>query len=175
MSVVEVFAAPSAAAVRDAVAAVPDPELPTVTIGMLGMVLDVAVEGGTAIIDLLPTFIGCPATEFITADVKAAALDVPGIRGVEVRLRMSPAWTADRITSEGREALKGFGIAPPQRDRLPVLGIAGRSSPTCPYCGSADTQMTNAFGPTPCRALHQCNACANPFEGFKALGGCIPR
>jgi ring-1,2-phenylacetyl-CoA epoxidase subunit PaaD len=175
MSVLQAHAVASAADVRDAVSAVPDPELPTVTIGMLGMVFDVAVEGGTAIIDLLPTFTGCPATEFITADVRDAVLGLPGIRGVEVRMRMAPAWTADRITTEGREALKGFGIAPPQRERLPMLGIAGRSSPVCPYCGSANTQMTNGFGPTPCRAVHQCNACDNPFEGFKALGGCSAR
>lgn len=175
MSVVEMSAIGSAAAVRDAVSAVPDPELPTVTIGMLGMVLDVAVEGCTAIIDLLPTFTGCPATEFIAADVRTAALDVPGVRGVEIRMRMEPAWTSDRITSEGREALRGFGIAPPGRGRLPLLGIAGSTSPMCPYCGSADTVESNPFGPTPCRALHQCNACDNPFEGFKALGGCAPR
>jgi ring-1,2-phenylacetyl-CoA epoxidase subunit PaaD len=174
MSLLEVKA-PSAATVREAVSAVPDPELPTVTIGMLGMVLDVVVEGSTAIIDLLPTFTGCPATEYITADVRDAAMDVPGIRGVEVRMRMEPAWTADRITVEGREALKGFGIAPPQRERLALLGIAGITSPMCPFCGSADTRVLNAFGPTPCRALHQCNACDNPFEGFKALGGCSPR
>lgn len=175
MSVLEARSLASAAAVRDAVSAVPDPELPTVTIGMLGMVLDVAVEGGTALIDILPTFTGCPATEYIAADVRTAAMDVPGIRGVEVRLRMEPAWTADRITPEGREALKGFGIAPPGRGRLPLMGIAGRASPACPYCGSTDTDMTNAFGPTPCRAVHQCNACHNPFEGFKALGGSSTR
>ena len=175
MTAVELSALPVAEAVRDAVSRVPDPELPTVTIGMLGMVLDVAVEGGTALIDLLPTFTGCPATEFIAADVRMAALDVPGVRGVEVRLRMEPAWTADRITAEGREALKGFGIAPPGRGRLPLRGIAGSASPVCPYCGSADTKMANPFGPTPCRALHQCNACANPFEAFKALGGCCAR
>ena len=162
--------------VRAAVSAVPDPELPTVTIGMLGMVerVDLTREGDVTV-ELLPTFTGCPATDYIVVDVRAAAMAVPGVRSVDVRLRLSPAWTADRITPEGREALRGFGIAPPQTERLPLLGIAGRSDPMCPYCGSADTQVTNAFGPTPCRALHQCNACHNPFEGFKALGGCAAR
>lgn len=175
MSAVELTAMPVAESVRQAVSQVPDPELPTVTIGMLGMVFDVAVEGGTAIVDLLPTFTGCPATDFIAADVRAAALDVPGVCGVEVRMRMEPAWTADRITTQGREALKGFGIAPPGRGRLPLLGIPGAASPVCPYCGSADTRLASDFGPTPCRAVHQCTACANPFEAFKALGGCSAR
>lgn len=164
--------------VRDAVASVPDPELPAVTLGMLGMVHDVAVaDDGTVEVELLPTFSGCPATEMIGRDVEAAVRALDGDVAVHVRFRYDPPWTPDRITSAGHDALREFGIAPPGgatgapgadgRVTLP-LAIAAPAPRPCPYCGSSDTVQDSAFGPTPCRDVRFCGACQQPFEAFKS-------
>lgn len=170
--------APTADEVRAAVAAVPDPELPPVTIGMLGMIHDLRVDGGQVHVELLPTFAGCPATEMIERDVVAAARTVPGVDEVTVRFRFDPPWTPDRIDPVGRERLREFGIAPPGgatgapapdgRVTLPLmLGPASDPRP-CPYCGSSETVRESNFGPTPCRDVRFCDACQQPFEAFKA-------
>jgi ring-1,2-phenylacetyl-CoA epoxidase subunit PaaD len=169
---------PDPAVVRRAIADVPDPELPPVTIGMLGMVHDVRVDGATVEVELLPTFSGCPATDMIERDVVAAVEVVEGVERVRVRFRYSPPWTPDRIDDEGREQLRRFGIAPPGgevagrvrpdgRQTLP-LAIADDVRP-CPYCGSRDTVRESSFGPTPCRDVRFCAACQQPFEAFKDL------
>ncbi len=171
-------------AVRRAVEDVPDPELPPVTIGMLGMVHDLEVsDEGIVHVELLPTFSGCPATEMIERDVVAAASEVPGVTGVRVRFRFDPPWTPDRIDATGRERLREFGIAPPGgpihgavtpagRRALPLAldaSSAEEAPRTCPYCASTDTIRDSAFGPTPCRDVRYCNACQQPFEAFKPL------
>lgn len=163
---------PSLDDVRAAVAAVPDPELPPVSIGMLGMVHDVRVETDAVAVELLPTWSGCPATDVIAEDVRAAVAAVEGVAAVTVRFRHSPVWTPDRITAEGHEALRSFGIAPPPgRSSLPVLPVttAPADAPRpCPYCGSAATERDGLFGPTPCRDVRFCRDCQQPFEAFKA-------
>ncbi|WP_211262660.1 1,2-phenylacetyl-CoA epoxidase subunit PaaD [Nitriliruptor alkaliphilus] len=169
---------PDVARVRAAIADVPDPELPPVTIGMLGMLHELDVDGGHVYVELLPTFAGCPATDMIERDVVAAASAVPGVDEVTVRFRFNPPWTPDRIDAVGRERLREFGIAPPGgatgapapdgRVTLPLmLGPASDPRP-CPYCGSADTVRESNFGPTPCRDVRFCDACQQPFEAFKA-------
>jgi ring-1,2-phenylacetyl-CoA epoxidase subunit PaaD len=170
-------------AVRRAVAAVPDPELPPVTVGMLGMVHDLDVDDdGRVRVELLPTFAGCPATEMIERDVIAAARTVAGVTEVTVRFRFDPPWTPDRIDTTGRERLREFGIAPPGGDvhgavtppegrRTLPLALAPSPVPDprpCPYCGSDDTVRESRFGPTPCRDVRFCAACQQPFEAFKA-------
>ena len=163
--------------VRAAVEAVPDPELPPVTIGMLGMVHDVSVEGSEVRIELLPTFSGCPATEMIERDVVAAVRAVEGVDAVRVRFRYDPRWTAERIDDEGRARLREFGIAPPggevagvRPDGRPTLPVAATVvARPCPYCGSEDTVQESPFGPTPCRDLRFCATCQQPFEAFKSL------
>jgi ring-1,2-phenylacetyl-CoA epoxidase subunit PaaD len=166
-------------AVRRRVEEVVDPELPVLTLGMLGMVYDVRLDDGVAHIELLPTFSGCPATEMIERDVRDAVAGVPGLTRVEVRFRYSPPWSATRISPEGREALREFGIAPPGGDltgtpapegrvALPLAG-GDTSVRPCPWCGSDRTEQDAAFGPTPCRDLRWCHACSQPFEGFKNL------
>jgi ring-1,2-phenylacetyl-CoA epoxidase subunit PaaD len=169
-------------AVRRAVEGVPDPELPPVTIGMLGMVHHLEVHSdGRVEIDLLPTFSGCPATEMIERDVVAAVAAVDGVEEVSVRFRFDPPWTPARIDDEGRERLREFGIAPPGgpiagaiapdgRRTLPLAVGPDTSAPRpCPYCGSEDTFRDSAFGPTPCRDLRMCKGCGQPFEAFKSL------
>lgn len=168
------------AAVRRAVADVPDPELPAVTIGMLGMVHDLTIDdGGTVEVELLPTFSGCPATEMIERDVVTAVRAVEGVGEVRVRFRFDPPWTPDRIDATGRERLREFGIAPPggptgapPPDGRPTLPLAiGPTSDArpCPYCGSAQTTRESSFGPTPCRDLRFCDACRQPFEAFRSF------
>ena len=161
-----------AAAVRAAVESVVDPELPAVTIGMLGMVHDVRVDGAVVEVDILPTFSGCPATEMIARDVRTAVTAAIGDVEVHVRFLYEPIWTPARIDATGRERLREFGITPPRAEhsRGPVLvSLSSRAASTCPYCGSAETETDSPFGPTPCRSLHYCRACRQPFEAFKDL------
>ncbi len=167
--------------VRRAVGSVPDPELPPVTVGDLGMVHRIALDGdGRVEVELLPTFSGCPATDVIREDVEAAVRRVPGVTEVHVRFRFDPPWTPERIGEAGREALRRFGITPPgevvrspaldgaaDRPRLPLA--RSREQRPCPYCGSERTETDSAFGPTPCRSLHFCADCQQPFEAFKDL------
>lgn len=160
------------AEIRAAVGAVPDPELPPVTLGMLGVVHDVAVDDdGRVTVELLPTFSGCPAQDVMERDVAAALAPVPGVERVTVRWRYAPPWTPDRISAEGRERLREFGIAPPPDgpevpDGARRLPVAGDPRP-CPYCGGTDTVRDSRFGPTPCRDLRFCEACGEPFEAVK--------
>jgi ring-1,2-phenylacetyl-CoA epoxidase subunit PaaD len=145
---------------------IPDPEMPAVTLGDLGMVIDVRVDCRRVEADLLPTYSGCPATDMIREDARAAVLEMDGVDEVEVRLRSDLVWTPDRITAAGREKLRAFGIAPPGSGHGgPILLGIGRV--TCPLCGSRDTVADSPFGPTPCRSTHYCAACRNPFEAIK--------
>jgi ring-1,2-phenylacetyl-CoA epoxidase subunit PaaD len=151
----------------DAVRGVRDPEIPAVTLGDLGVVQRVEMTPGRIEVDLLPTFVGCPALDIIKRDVQRAVGKLAGERSVMVTFVFDPPWTTDRISDEGKASMKLFGIAPPNgtnvRPMQPLLQIAVR----CPYCGSLDTVLESDFGPTLCRSIRYCNACKNPFEGFK--------
>jgi len=146
---------------RDAVAAVVDPELRVVTIEELGILRSVDIDGDQATVTITPTYSGCPAMDVIRAEVAAAARDA-GYPSVRVRTVLAPAWSTDDITPSGREKLAAAGIAPPG----PVLLTI---SVRCPRCGSPDTAELSRFGATPCKALWRCRACAEPFEAVKAL------
>ncbi len=144
---------------------VEDPELPYVTIGDLGMVRSVDADGLRVRVVLTPTYTGCPATEQIQADVETA------LRGAhfepEVEFVLSPPWTTDWITVDGRRKLSAAGIAPP-----PPVG-ASSSMPVdtpleCPRCGSRRTRRLADFGATACKVPYRCGACSEPFEAFKA-------
>lgn len=158
---------PSAADVRAVLDTVPDPEMPPVTIGDLGMVVDVSVDGGRVDIALVPTFSGCPATAVIREDVARAVALLAGVDDVSVRFVRDVVWEPERITAEGREKLREFGIAPPGSGQT-LLQIGGlRGGVRCPLCGSRDTVVDSPFGPTPCRSTNYCRACRNPFEAIK--------
>lgn len=156
------------AAVRAALAEVADPEIPVVSVVDLGMVEGVEVGPGTIRVELLPTFIGCPAIELIRAAVEDR-LSTFG-RRVHVDVSFRVPWTSDRITDAGRQRLRRSGFAPPSTAgaALPVLVQLGTPVP-CPHCGSRRTVLENAFGPTQCRAIHHCTACRQPFEAFKPV------
>ena len=160
--------------VWDELARIPDPEIPAISVVDLGVIGSVVVEGDRVRVELLPTFVGCPAIgvmqEQITERVGALGL----APSVEVVVTMDPPWTSDRISPAGRERLRLSGFAPPaplpagpalgMLDELAVLPIA-----ECPYCGSRNTTMENPFGPTLCRAIYHCADCRQPFEQFKRV------
>lgn len=144
---------------------VKDPEIASVSILDLGMIEEVVDTDGAVLIKALPTFVGCPALHIIERDVKQAAISVEGVEEVRVEFIYSPAWTTDRITAEGKERLKEFGIAPP-----PANHVMGEPwSIDCPYCGSSYVTMENIFGPTACRSILYCKSCKNPFEAMKPV------
>jgi ring-1,2-phenylacetyl-CoA epoxidase subunit PaaD len=158
-------------AVWDVLAHVHDPEIPPLSITDLGIVERVHVTPYAIEIELLPTFAGCPALDVIREDVERAVGQVAPGRPVRVRFVYSPPWTSDRITPAGREALRGYGLTPPGAGGV-FVPLASLSRPEgmvpCPFCGSEDTVLESAYGPTLCRTTHFCRACRNPFEGFKA-------
>jgi ring-1,2-phenylacetyl-CoA epoxidase subunit PaaD len=154
----------SAQDVRAVIDTVPDPEMPPVTVGDLGMVVDVAVDGADVAVALVPTYSGCPATAVIREDVVRAVGALDGVEHVDVRFVRDVVWDPERITPAGREKLRAFGIAPPGSGQT-LLQIGGV---TCPLCGSRDTVADSPFGPTPCRGTHYCRVCRNPFEAIKA-------
>jgi ring-1,2-phenylacetyl-CoA epoxidase subunit PaaD len=156
--------------VWDALATVPDPEIPAVSVVDMGMIRDVTIDGGTASVTVLPTFTGCPALPIIKQDVRSAVAGVEGVDDVKVAISFSPPWTTDRITGTGRAKLRDFGLAPPTGEG-PVLvtEIGLPKVAVCPFCGSKNTHNENPFGPTPCRSLYYCNECSNPFEQFKPV------
>ena len=144
-------------AVRSVLATVTDPELPMISIVDLGMVGTVAVDAGAIQVEILPTFIGCPALELIRTDV-ADRLRIFG-QPVKILSSFSPPWSSERITPAGRAALAAAGIAPP----------AASGEVRCPWCGSAKVVMDNLFGPTQCRSLFYCRGCRQPFEAIKPI------
>jgi len=157
-----------ARSVRAALADVPDPEIPVVSIVDLGMVEDVEVAPDGIRVVLLPTFVGCPALEVIRSSVEAR-LRAFG-RPVEVRFDYRVPWTSDRITPEGRDKLRASGFAPPTPNRPDEPILVQLATPVaCPNCGSRRTVLENAFGPTQCRAIHHCTDCRQPFEAFKTI------
>ena len=156
-------------AVLAALDEVADPEIPNVSIVELGMVERVEVQPEQLVVELLPTFVGCPAVEMIRAAV-ASRLEAFG-RPVRVEMSFSTPWTTDRISPDGREKLRRSGFAPPPHVApgrgLPLLGEAAPIE--CPYCGSSETTLENVFGPTQCRSIRHCGACRQPFEAFKPV------
>jgi len=164
-----VVSAVTVEAVRAIVAAVPDPELPVLTIDDLGVLREVRVDDdGHVEVDITPTYSGCPAMDAIRADVERRLGDV-GMADVVVRLVLAPAWSTDEISESGRRKLLHFGIAPPT-GRAAVGGpVALTLAVRCPQCGSSDTRELSRFGSTACKALWACNACQEPFDAVKVL------
>ena len=142
-----------------------DPEVPALSVVDLGIVREVNEGGSGALaIVLTPTYSGCPATEVIEADIRAA-LDHEGLGPVRVSYRLAPAWTTDWISAEGRRKLADYGIAPPDAT---VVHVMARNV-SCPRCRSTRTERLSAFGSTACKSLYRCLACTEPFEYFKPL------
>ena len=147
----------------DALGSVEDPEIPALSIVDLGLIRSVQPRSdGTLEIEISPTYMGCPATEVIRRSAERA-LAGAGIGGFVVTSVLSPAWTSDWITPEGRRKLEMYGIVPPERSNGSMRKLS------CPRCRSVDTETLSEFGSTPCKALLRCRACLEPFEYFKCI------
>ena len=154
--------------VRDAVGAVPDPEIPVLTIADLGILRSVELVDGRVVVTITPTYSGCPAMDAIADDVRRV-LDSHGFEDAEVRTVLAPAWTTDWMSDEGRRKLAAFGIAPPGRRTGTTGGPVGVDLVRCPRCGSADTRLVSRFGSTACKSLRACRRCLEPFDHFKEI------
>jgi ring-1,2-phenylacetyl-CoA epoxidase subunit PaaD len=161
---------PKASDVWNALAQIPDPEIPTVSVVDLGVIRDVAVDDGTVRVELTPTFLGCPALE-VMRDAIADRIRALGA-DPDVHVILDDSWSTDKITPAGREKLRASGFAPPAPRSAQAAATLVRLNSAvfrCPYCGSSETRLENLFGPTPCRSLRYCNACRQPFEQFKTI------
>jgi ring-1,2-phenylacetyl-CoA epoxidase subunit PaaD len=155
--------------VWDALAEIPDPEIPVISLVDLGVIRSVDVADGQVRVEFTPTFLGCPALE-VMRDAMAARI---GALGAEARIDVisDDSWSTDRITPAGREKLRASGFAPPAPREVggPQLVQLQSNGFRCPYCGSQDTTLENIFGPTPCRSVRYCRGCRQPFEQFKTI------
>jgi ring-1,2-phenylacetyl-CoA epoxidase subunit PaaD len=152
--------------VWEALAEIPDPEIPAVSLVDLGVIREVDVDHGRVRVKFTPTFLGCPAIEVMRG------LMVERIRqlGAEADVAVSAeGWSSDRITEDGRRKLEESGFAPPTGTAPATLVQIQAAIHHCPYCGSTDTRLENLFGPTPCRSIRYCSACRQPFEQFKTI------
>lgn len=157
---------------REAAATVVDPELPMLTLADLGVLRDVAVTDGTVVVDITPTYSGCPAMATMRDDL-VRTLREQGFADVQVRVALSPAWTSDWISERGRAALADAGISPPgpaRRDGPVLLALApARRVLRCPRCASDAVELISEFGSTACKALYRCRACLEPFDHVKEI------
>lgn len=153
------MAHPSTEKVWEWLGAIPDPEIPVITLTDLGIIRGVAWEDDTCVVTVTPTYSGCPATSIINLDIETA-LRQKGLEKIELRSQLSPAWTTDWMSEKGRARLEEYGIAPPQ----PAGGPA-----RCPRCGSEKLEKLSQFGSTPCKAQWRCQDCLEPFEYFKCI------
>ncbi len=144
-----------------------DPEIPVLTIMDLGIVRGVAVNE-EVVVTLTPTYIGCPATEVIEQSV-VETLHGHGVENVSIDRVLSPPWTTDWISVEGREKLRKYGIAPPEQGASKHALLHGDRSIACPRCSSLDTSLVSEFGSTACKASYKCSSCLEPFEYFKCI------
>ena len=152
---------------------IPDPEIPVLSIVDLGIVRSVEVDGTKVTVGVAPTYSGCPATEFIEDSV-VKSLQSGGITQVSIRRVLSPPWTSDWISDRGREKLRKYGIAPPEKGAAAcgrLLGdpMAKERIVACPRCGSENTEKVSEFGSTACKASYKCIECLEPFEYFKCI------
>lgn len=152
------------AALFELMSSVVDPEIPVLTLQDLGVLRDISVAHGEVKVTITPTYAGCPAMETMRADIEAV-LTQAGYNKVTIVQSLSPAWTTDWMSENGRKKLRAYGIAPP------VATNCGQqaSQIECPQCNSADVKLISEFGSTACKALYQCQDCREPFDYFKCI------
>ena len=148
----------------DLLSSVVDPEIPVLTLQDLGVLRDISVENGTIKVTITPTYAGCPAMDTMRADIEATLAEA-GYEQVTVQQSLSPAWTTDWMSENGREKLRAYGIAPPANT---TCGQA-TGKIECPLCRSSNVKTISEFGSTACKALYQCQDCREPFDYFKCI------
>jgi ring-1,2-phenylacetyl-CoA epoxidase subunit PaaD len=155
--------------VWEALAEVPDPEIPVISLVDLGVVREVEIDGDRVRVEFTPTFLGCPAQE-VMRDRLAEAVRALGAEP-EIDVVLDDSWSTDRITPAGRRKLEESGFAPPHPRAAtgPTLVQLDAQAFRCPYCDSTNTRLENLFGPTPCRSIRYCESCRQPFEQFKTI------
>ena len=154
--------------VWEALAEIPDPEIPVISIVDLGVVKGVTIEGDAVHVDFTPTFMGCPALDTMRSAMEATIAELGATPDVHVRL--DDSWSTDDITPEGHAKLRAAGFAPPAPRAAGKLELVQLERGfRCPYCGSTQTRLENLFGPTPCRSIRYCEDCRQPFEQFKTI------
>lgn len=145
---------------------VTDPEVPVLTILDLGIVRDVRVDGAAVTVVITPTYSGCPAMDVIAMQVRMVLMS-HGVRDIRIEQQLSPAWTTDWMTEDGKRKLREYGIAPPQYQSKKEIGLFEEDVVPCPRCGSEHTEQISRFGATSCKSLYRCLDCKEPFEHFK--------
>jgi ring-1,2-phenylacetyl-CoA epoxidase subunit PaaD len=145
---------------------VKDPEIPVLSLVDLGVITEIILTGSDVHIEMTPTFVGCPALDFMQSDIKTV-LRKHGIENVEITVTYRVPWSSDRISEKGREAIKKFGLAPPPPAIFPDLEIL--TVVECPRCDGTETEMRTVFGSTLCRAIYYCRTCQESFEQFKSI------
>ncbi len=154
---------------RVAVGAVTDPEIPVLTLDDLGVIRDIRQdEAGRIEVTITPTYSGCPAMAAMALDLETALLTA-GFKEARIRTTLSPAWTTDWMSENGREKLRAYGIAPPERATTRRALFGEETKPACPHCGSGKTAKVSEFGSTACKSLWRCEACLEPFDAFKCI------
>ena len=147
-----------------------DPEVPVLTVLDMGIIRDVSVQneesGTTANITITPTYSGCPAMDVISMNIRMALLS-KGVDKVNINTQLSPAWTTDWMSEDGKRKLKEYGIAPPKGSAAGDGQLFGKQEVPCPRCDSEDTELVSQFGATSCKSLYKCLSCKEPFEHFK--------
>lgn len=146
---------------------VKDPEIPVLSLVDLGVIGNVDVDDAKVHIELMPTFVGCPAIEMMKEEI-STVLKGKGFKDVNVTVSFKRAWTSDRISEKGRAAIKKYGLSPPV-DLKPVADLDILEHAVCPRCDGTNTELRNPFGPTLCRSIHYCYTCQEAFEQFKPL------
>lgn len=140
---------------------VTDPEVPVLSVLDLGIIRKIVFENGDPVISVTTTYSGCPATDVINADIRMILIE-QGYKNIQIKNQLSPPWTTEWMSEEGKRKLKEYGIAPPNKKfSIPKDGI------TCPQCNSINTKLISEFGSTACKALFQCRNCQEPFDYFK--------
>ncbi|HAW52003.1 MAG TPA: phenylacetate-CoA oxygenase subunit PaaJ [Flavobacteriales bacterium] len=147
---------------------VPDPEIPVLTLTDLGIVREITMSDEKVEVTITPTYTGCPAMKVFEEDI-TAKLNESGYKQVSIKTSLSPAWSTDWMSEEGKEKLMKYGISPPMgsSDKSVLTGIV--KNVPCPQCKSTKTELVSQFGSTPCKALYQCSDCKEPFDYFKCI------
>ena len=155
--------------VWDILKTVEDTEIPVISVVDLGIVRDVRMDSDLCIVEITPTYSGCPATKVIEDSIRQALISA-GIEDFRIETTLSPPWSTAMLSNDGREKLREYGIAPPEDEETDKLALMGEDRQvSCPQCGSKDTKMVSQFGSTPCKAHFQCKECLEPFDYFKCL------